>query len=213
MTFSKRIERLVSDDVVIQRGLARGILSLRATARYLQPSVPEASIDAIVSALRRIEPVIEEKPYLKAREVIARSADIRTTTGIIEFSLRKTSRSSEVIDSLVNEVDIESGGLLLIIQGEQSIKLITNASRADLVREHTPQELIMHVEQNLAQLNIQLDDDAVRTPGIINVFTTELLLHKINIFESMSCVPEMLFFVRERDVVDAYQVLFNLMRS
>jgi hypothetical protein len=32
----------------------------------------------------------------------------------------------------------------------------------------------------------------------------------INVMESMSCVPEMLWFVKEKDVLKAYNVMFQL---
>ena len=57
---------------------------------------------------------------------------------------------------------------------------------------------------------MHLHPEAVNTPGIIAVISNELAINGINVMESMSCVPEMLWFVKEKDVLKAYNVMFQL---
>ena len=46
--------------------------------------------------------------------------------------------------------------------------------------------------------------------AILAVISNELAVNGINIMEIMSCLPEMLFFVKEQDVLRAHQVLHQL---
>ena len=48
------------------------------------------------------------------------------------------------------------------------------------------------------------------TQGILAAISNELAINGINIIEIMSCFPEMLFFVKEQDVLKAHQVLHQL---
>jgi len=57
---------------------------------------------------------------------------------------------------------------------------------------------------------MHLHPEAVKTPGIIAVISNELAMNGINVMESMSCVPEMLWFVKEKDVLKAHNVLYQL---
>jgi hypothetical protein len=41
----------------------------------------------------------------------------------------------------------------------------------------------------------------------------ELAIHNINILEAMSCFPELLFIVDEKDLLKAYQVLYHLWQA
>ena len=63
---------------------------------------------------------------------------------------------------------------------------------------------------NLCEINMHLHPEAVNTPGIITTASTELAMNGINVMETMSCVPEMLWFVKEKDIVKAHQILHQL---
>ena len=169
------------------------------------------SVDAVVSAIRRYE---EEKPlekkYETARKVIAGSEDIRITSSIVIIALEKTKQTQELLQKAFTLIDYDKGEILLIIQGEQSIKLIINDKNKEKIATIFPKKTIINIEENIAEVNIQLSEEAVRTPGIISVLSTELMINDVNIVESMSCVPEMLFFIKQKDVVKSYQILFDL---
>ena len=48
------------------------------------------------------------------------------------------------------------------------------------------------------------------TYGILAVLANELAINSVNILEVMTCLPEMLLFVKEEDILKAYQVLYQL---
>jgi aspartokinase len=57
---------------------------------------------------------------------------------------------------------------------------------------------------------MHLHPEAVKTSGVAGIITNELALNGINIMEIISCVPELLFFVDEKDILKAHQVLHRL---
>jgi len=146
---------------------------------------------------------------IKVNDLLRRST-IRITTNIVSIAVEKNDQTQELLQKAFNLIHYDKGELLLIIQGEQSIKLIINDKNKEKIVSIFPRKAILHIEDNIAEINIHLSNEAVKTPGIITVLTSELMVHNINIVESMSCVPEMLFFVKQKDIVKSYELLFKL---
>ena len=211
-SITKKVWKEIENDAIIRRALEKEIISMKNLAVYLiKEKKLQTTADAVISAIRRYK---EEKPlerkFETARNVISRSEDIRITTNIIEIALEKNNHTQDLLQKTFSSVNYDRGDILLIIQAEKSIKLLINDKNKEKITSIFPKKSIIHIEYNIAEINIQLADEAVRTPGIITVLTTELMLHDINIVETMSCVPEMLFFVKQKDVVRSYEMLFNL---
>ena len=214
-SIAKLVAKEIEEDVVARRALEKGIVSIKSLAVYLiKKNKLPASADAVVSAIRRYKENIPlEAKYEKAREVISKSSDIRITTNISEISIEKNQETQKTLQKAFSLVSYEKGEILLIIQGEKSIKLILNSINKDKLLALFSKKSILHIEDNLAEVNIHLSEDAVKTPGIISTLSTELMIHDINIYESMSCIPEMLFFVKQKDIVKSYEVLSTLVST
>ena len=145
--------------------------------------------------------------------MISKSEDLRITTAIMEIAVEKNKETQALLSKAVPLVNYEKGEILLIIQGEQSIKLIFNDKNKNKILSLFSKKSILVIQENLAEINIHLSEEAVKTPGILVVLTTELMMHNINIVETMSCVPEMLFFVHQKDIVKSYELLFKLCKA
>ena len=212
LSVAKTIAREIEEDAIVRRAMEKGIVSMKSLAVYLiRKKKLDASTDAVVSAIRRHkEQNPLEKKYEKANFVIAKSSDIRITTHIAEIAVEKNEEAQKMLQKAFNMVSYEKGEIFLIIQGEKSIKLIINAKNKEKILSLFSKKSILHAEDNLAEINIHLSDEAVTTPGIISTLSTEFMLHDINIYESMSCVPEMLFFVKQRDIMKSYHILSTL---
>ncbi|MBS3116301.1 hypothetical protein J4421_01770 [Candidatus Woesearchaeota archaeon] len=211
-SIAKQVWKEIEEDVIVRRGLEKGIISMKNLAMYLiKKKKLYATADAVISAIRRYK---EDQPleskFEMARKVIASSQSIRITSNILEIALEKNKQTQELLQKVFSLIDYDKGEIALFIQGEQAIKLIINDKNKEKILPLFPKRNILNLEKELAEINIQLSDEAVRTPGIISVLSTELMIHDVNIVESMSCVPEMLFFVKQKDVVKSYEILFSL---
>ena len=67
-----------------------------------------------------------------------------------------------------------------------------------------PNDKILLIDENLAEINLHLDNDAKDTPGILAIITNELALNGISVVEVLSCFPELLWFVYQNDLLKAY---------
>ena len=138
---------------------------------------------------------------------------ISTRSHFVNIALIKGREAQEAISELFSIINFERGEALRIVQGEESIKIIIDEKNLEKSLKVIPKKIIIKMQEDLAEINIHLHDDAVKTPGIVLVLTTELMLNNVNVHEIMSCVPEMLIFVEEKDLLKAYQVLFELVHQ
>lgn len=205
--------KIIEKDPTIQLGLERALINVRALARYiakqLDPKI-EATEDAIISAIRRypLDNTFKNR-FEQARKIVSQST-LSTRSHIVNISLIKGKETQEKLPDLFSIINFERGEILRIVQGEEAIKIIIDEKNLEKVSKIIEKESIIKIHKNLAELNMHLHPEAVNTPGIVLVLTTELMLNNVVIYEIMSCVPEMLIFVDERDLLKAYQVLFEL---
>jgi aspartokinase len=211
-SITKQVWYLINEDVVVRRALEKRITGMKGLAAYLiKEHRLNASVDAVISAIRRYDenkPL--EKEFERAKKVIAGSSDVRITTNIINISVEKNRRTQELLQKVFSLVDYEKGELLLVIEGEQSIKLLINEKNKEKILSIFSPGSVRKVEGGLAEVNIHLSEEASRTPGIVSVLSTELTINDINIVEIMSCLPEMLFFISQRDVGRCYPILAEM---
>ncbi len=200
----------IDADPSLQLDLERGVINMRALARYLRQGGLEADEAALISAIRRYpksSPV--RKVYEDARRIVGQST-ISTKSHIVSIALSKGEEAQAALPKLFSRVHYEKGETLRIVQGEESIKLLVDEKNADKLLELIPRRLVLKVQKGMAEINMHLHPQAVTTPGIMYVLCGELSRNRVNINEITSCVPEMLVFVDEKDLLRAYQVLFGL---
>tara|TARA_Y100000034_G_scaffold135363_1_gene207001 strand:+ start:654 stop:1304 length:651 start_codon:yes stop_codon:yes gene_type:complete len=209
---NKLIHEEIDRDIIVRRALERGIVSQRNLALFLIKKLKlNVSVDAAISAVRRYKSENElEKSYSLSRKKIAKSESVQMTSNIIEISLEKNKQTQDLLKKAFDLVDYDKGEILLVIQGETIIKLIINQKNYDKIITLFSKKVINKIEKNLAKINIHLVEEAMKVPGILSVFSTELMIYGINIVESMSCLPEMLFIVEERDLLKSYECVYKL---
>ncbi|MBI3050978.1 hypothetical protein HYY74_00815 [Candidatus Woesearchaeota archaeon] len=210
---SKSVHRFVEQDLALRKDLSRGIVNIRSAAAYIKSQARlSASIDAVISALRRIESGSKDaEPRFSKAITLIRNAKITTRNHIAIIALKKDSSVQEAIPRLFSLIDYSRGEALRIIQAEELLKVVVDQRNAAAVSELFTKNKIIHMEKNLAEVNVHLDPVSSKVPGILAIFNTELANRGINIVESMTCVPELLWFIDETDLLNAHQTFLELM--
>jgi len=208
---SRAVERILDHDTAIRRDIARGLINKRALAKYMQKSLAvEGSTDAIISAIRRYEPDLpEDRHYAKAIELI-RNAKISTKTGIAMVALAKDPFVQETLPRLFSVIQYARGEVLRIIQAEEEIKVVVDEKNVAKVTGMFRSSNVMKIEHSLAELNLRLVPVSAKVPGILAILNTELANSSINIVETISCVPELLWFIDQKDLLKAHQAFMEL---
>lgn len=210
---TRDVQRILDSDSGIRAGLGKGIINKRALAQYIKNMIKgNGSVDAIISAIRRYENnVAEDKRFEKTRDII-RNASISTKTGIAIMALVKDSPVQELLPKLFSIIHYARGEVLRIIQAEETIKVIVDEKNVQKVTDLFNGRLI-HVERNLAEINMRLAPVSAKVPGVLALLDTELASNGINIVETVSCVPEILWFIDKKDLLKAHQAFIELIET
>ena len=72
---------------------------------------------------------------------------------------------------------------------------------------------VLKIEQNLAELNMKLEPVSAKVPGILAILDTELANSGVTIVEAASCVPELLWFIDQKDLLKAHQTFLELIET
>lgn len=206
---TKSVHDIIDRVPSMREGLNKKIINRRALASFLIKNyMPDKDVNAIISAIRRYPVRERTEVFSNAKDIISNST-MSSKNGIVSISLTKEEASEKILPELFSVIEIEKHERLRVIQADESIKLIIDRKNLAKVKERIPENIIKEITDDLAEVIIHLDEIIWSTPGIVSVITTELSLNNINIVELMSCVPEIIIFFKEDDLMRAYNVLFN----
>ncbi len=211
---SREVQRILDHDTAIRRDLSRGLINKRALAMHIQKQLQlRESVDAIISAIRRQEAEIkEEEHFSKARSLI-KHAKISTRTEVAIIALVKDVEVHQALPKLFSLIHYDRGEVIRIIQAEESIKIIVDEKNVAKVVEMFQKSKILKIEHKLAELNMRLTEVSAKIPGVLAILDTELANNSINIVETCSCVPEVLWFFDQKDLLKAHKAFLDLIES
>lgn len=208
------VHHYLDGDLAAREMLARGVIGLRAMARWLIEDQGWTGIteDAVVSALRRYPTSGSTGGAEAARKVLERS-HVNTRSNITSLVLPKSLEAHRALHNVLNAVDPSRGELVRIIEGERSIKVIVDTAKLNAVRPAVQTFHITRLVPNLVEYSIVFADDTQRVPGILAIVFSSLAAHEISIVEVVAGSNDLLIFVDEKDSRLTFQVLQNLTRK
>jgi len=209
----QQVWKILDKNPSIKREMSRGLINNRALAKYLIKEYElSATLDAVISAIRRYNLKKYDEIFKNANKIISQTA-ISTKSKLANIAVIKDEEIQNLLPKLFSIIHYNRGDVLRIIQSDESIKILVDEKNLEKVKSIFPKIKIIKIDKNLAEINMHLHPEAVNTQGIIAVSSNELAMNSINVMETMSCVPEMLWFVKEKDILHAYNVLYNLCES
>jgi predicted regulator of amino acid metabolism with ACT domain len=204
------VERAIEQDAAIKKGLARGIINVRALARFIQRKLGlTTSLDAIISAIRRYPLEEKIKKFGEADDLLKRCR-FTMKNRVVDVCLVKDTNVQKKISEIVPIINFDRGEVMRVVSGVESIKMILDEKNLDRVLRHFQKSEIIDVTKNLSEITISISREAERRPGIVSKIATEFALNDINLVEIMSCAPELIIVVNEKDSLKAYGLLEEL---
>ena len=113
---------------------------------------------------------------------------------------------------MVSKIDYGKGETLRMVHGEETISVMVDKRKYKEVTKSVPKEMLLGENESLAELSIRFHKEEKYTPGVVHMIVAELARNGINIFEIMSCSPEIFIFVDDKDVVKAYECLHQMIK-
>lgn len=198
---------------IIRKNLELGIINLRALASLIKKEESlDTSLDSIISAIRRYKIHEVELNYAEVKSIL-KECKISTKTKIVILTIkREPNYVTDVLSKVVKFIDPAKGDVLRFVEGRESAKLILDARNLEKIKQILGSD-ILKTDQDLCEINIVFPINKPRTSGLRAMTLTELATHGVKVVEMLSCLPEFMIFVKEKNIAKAYQLLLDMYYS
>lgn len=184
---------------------AKDMLNIRALARSFvtEEGIGAGKIEAAVAMIRRTEIVA---PGQSTSKDILTGIRISMKDGIVILDYK---RSREIVENLkltVSEVDYDRNETLKIVVGSHTVKIIVDSVNSEMVKEKLGEETLRHEDSSVSETSLLFPASAHDEKGIVSYVTSQLVLNGVNIKEILTCTPELIVYVDEKQSLKAYEV-------
>jgi hypothetical protein len=206
---NKEVWDVLDKDLSAQKDLSRGLINIRGLAKYIiEKHNMKASLDAVISAIRRYSTQREYKEEEKKLKALFKEAMISTKTNISRLTISQD--AEEKIPDVIKKIDFARHETFFLATGAQIFKIFVDNHNADEIKSIFTRKEIIDAESNLGELSIRLGSEALKTKGVLARMTGEVSLRGINIEDFMVCAPEFIILVKEKDLIKAHESLLQL---
>lgn len=207
----ENVARALDSEPSIRLDMNRGLINVRALARYIiNKKKVDGTLDSVISAIRRYHIKDIDDIYEKAHNSLKMIQKISLKNQLVSIAITKNNEIQMALPKLFSIINYSQGDVLRIIQADESIKIVVDGKNLDKTRSLFTDDKILKITYNLAEIDIHANPDNQIPPGVCALIANELAVHDINILENMSCHPESLWFVEEKDITKAYDVIYKL---
>jgi len=211
---AKHVWYFLDRNPCITRNMSAGLINTRALAKYLiKEEKIDTTLDAAISAIRRYKIDINKEIFEKARKIFLKSTALSIRSPLANISIIKDTEVQNMLPKLFSIIHYNLGDVLRIIQGDGNIKIIVDKKQVEKIKNLFSEKHILNIEENLGEINVHIHPDAKYTPGILAYLANEFAINDINVIESISCFPEHIWFLDEKDLQKAYNVLYDLWKN
>lgn len=200
----------ISRDLTIQKNLQKGILNVRGLASYIiEEQNLKTSIDSVISAIRRYKTNEKYKESTTKIEEFFKDSNIITRNNMACIIIKNQSEIQKFLSELPKIMDIDKGDVLRLIKGRSNLRILTDMKHIERISSFFSSK-DMSIKENLSEIKIRINPQAERTKGVIARLSNELLIHNINISEIIFCVPEIIIYLDQKDLLAAHKGVVNI---
>lgn len=196
--------------------LSKDLINKSALAKYIMEEKQlDVNIDAVNSAIRRYDIGKVDDVFSDIQKTLQKIKDISTRTNMAIITLNKEADIMKNIPLLYSIIDHEKNELLRIVHANIHVIIIINKNNVEKLTKIIPREKIVTIEE-VAEINIQFDYHTYKDepgPGLFALITNELAINQISLKEVISCIPELLIFVSQQDLIEGYTALQKLCKN
>ncbi len=188
----------------IQRGLRRGIVNIRALARYLKETYRlQYSTDAIISAIRRFD--VEgfgEKDFDVFDKML-----VMTKDGIASVLL-KEGVFKQIAEDYLGDSKLRSN--FRLIRSKEKMLLILSEKDIDSKLELFWDKDIVEINKGLSELRLDFNKDITNEKGLLASVMAELSLNDVNVEHLLVLNSEIYLYVKKENLLDAHKAILEL---
>lgn len=211
---------MIEGEASIRRDLAKGLINVRALARYIQKAIPEdeapPSLDAIISTIRRYSSLRDQDSPSTLLYKHMANKKLLMRNKIVEVAIQNDSDIPPALGRFSSQIDYSRRNeTFRIVAGLETTRVIIDEKNLPKLLQEIPKIKIKKVIGNLAEILILLPEttegvESEKVPGVVAAVSSELTLNEISMTECMSCAPDIIVVVEHKDAIKAYDLIDRL---
>jgi len=211
-TVSHIVGKIIHERPLLQEAIIEGIVNFANLAENIKEEVKkelkkEVKESAIVMALRRHA----EKLAVHHPKNFKIHSDIALRSGLIDYTVQKNTDLFEKLERIQKIVDYSKGDTLNILHGNFETSIVISEKHKDKLAQILKGIPIIHFEENLVSLTLNVSEKFMDTPGVLAQITRKLAWDNINIYELISTATEINIIVSKDDAMRCYASLEEIM--
>jgi aspartokinase len=199
---------IIASHPFFEMGLHRGLFNLTQLARYLRPHVcarakKDVQETAILMALSRMQREFREKQPIDPERFVIDKLSVQAGLTIATFP--KSLSIQRSLASLFERTE-KREGFITVSQGTSQITLIFEDSDRETVLKRitvAPERIIAGV----SSIGLRFSEKYLDTPGLLYFILQQLYVERVNILELTSTATELVVYLKDRDVRNAFDAL------
>ena len=192
--------------------MAKDLINYSSLARLIMKDLGLKNEEAAMIACRRYAQKLSKRDH--EGDILAILADsrleVKTKICIVTASNDWTvlQRLERLFTKLINQK-----ALMQVIQGAQAITIIADEKLRNEVVNDVGETNVLKVREDLVEITVKSPQKIGETSGVFSYLASNLSEQGVNMVENVSCYTDTIFIVHEKDMIQAYSLLSNLLES
>jgi predicted regulator of amino acid metabolism with ACT domain len=204
---TQKVWNFLENEPTIKRNLHRKIINQRALAKYIiNKTQLNIQIDSVISAIRRFELSKRFNDYFYTIAELLHCSEVDTRTNLTLITIKNTNLKKIIKD--IQEFD--NFEKIRVLKGDTISKIIIDKNKLDSFKSNCSNKDIININDNIGEIKLILTEKAKDKKGVLAKIASELASYNINIYEIMSCLPELLFYIEEKNLPKAQDIIIRL---
>lgn len=218
ITVSQAVESIIKVKPFIAEALSEGLINVSALARKMKPEIEkiihkECNQGAIVMALNRLSPELEQSFTSDLKKMISMLGDIIVRSDLTDYTFYNSNTLVKSHMKVFETIAVQSDIFYTMVRGVHESNLVISSLYANLVDKHFANEELQKKTDNLSAITLKLHENNTQVPGFYYNILKSVAWEGINIIEVISTSNEFTILVNDEDVDRAFSELKKLRRK
>lgn len=218
LTIPHAVEEVVKKKPFIESALIEGLINLSALARQLKHEIErkvgkEVNDSAVIMALNRLVPRLEQISDRRTRNVVQNIGDIIVRSNLCDYTFRNSVTLYQCQADLLKNVQSMKGVFCTFSQGVYETTLVVSSVTQPLVDDIFTKEHKVAQGTHLSSITIKLPLENTSCPGVYYYIFKELAWENINVLEVISTTNEFTIVVSDDDIQQAFTILMDAKKT
>lgn len=205
--------RYIDEHPSIRDCLAWDVVNFTALSRRILEEKGLRNEEAVIVACRRYQRQMQEEARGDEDLLrVIRSSRIEVRTRVAMIAARNDWEVLLRVDEVAGELLKDRRHLLQLIQGQGALTILLEDDLLSSVAPGIGKDHVISIHRGLASLTVRSPRSIVGTPGVLSYLSSALSRRGINCLEIVSSHTESTFVVEGKALMDAFQVISDLVR-